>query len=45
MPNLGNIEKVKGFLDAGVHVEEFDDDRVTALQIAAARGHTKLVSF
>uniref|UniRef100_A0A914Z561 Uncharacterized protein n=1 Tax=Panagrolaimus superbus TaxID=310955 RepID=A0A914Z561_9BILA len=41
----GNIELVKEFIERGVNVEEFDDDGVTALQIAAARGHTKLTEF
>lgn len=39
----GNIERVRVFLEKGVQVDEFDDDRVTALQIAAAKGHVKLV--
>ncbi|KAE9550128.1 hypothetical protein FO519_006665 [Halicephalobus sp. NKZ332] len=41
----GNIERVRVFLDKGVQVDEFDDDRVTALQISAAKGHVKLIEF
>ena len=40
----GNIDQVREFIDRGVQVDGYDDDGVTALQLAAARGHTKLVS-
>uniref|UniRef100_A0A7E4WBN9 ANK_REP_REGION domain-containing protein n=1 Tax=Panagrellus redivivus TaxID=6233 RepID=A0A7E4WBN9_PANRE len=41
----GDIDTVRDFIERGVHVEECDDDMVTALQIAAARGHTKLTEY
>lgn len=38
----GQINEVKKYLEK-VHVNESDDDGVTALQIAAAKGHRNLV--
>uniref|UniRef100_A0A914DRJ3 Ankyrin repeat and SAM domain-containing protein 6 n=1 Tax=Acrobeloides nanus TaxID=290746 RepID=A0A914DRJ3_9BILA len=40
----GNIPKVAEYLKR-VYVDDCDDDSVTALQIAAAKGHLRLVEF
>ncbi|CAK5027920.1 unnamed protein product [Meloidogyne enterolobii] len=41
----GNLNEVAKYLNGGIDVDEEDDDGVTALQIAAAKGHRRLVEF
>lgn len=40
----GQIDEVKKYLEK-VQMDESDDDGVTALQIAAAKGHRNLVKI
>ncbi|CAK5022412.1 unnamed protein product [Meloidogyne enterolobii] len=41
----GNLNEVAKYLNGGIDPDEEDDDGVTALQIAAAKGHRRLVEF
>ncbi|KAF7632663.1 hypothetical protein Mgra_00007967 [Meloidogyne graminicola] len=41
----GNLNEVAKYLSGGIDADEEDDDGVTALQIAAAKGHRRLVEF
>jgi ankyrin repeat protein len=43
--SVGNIEKVRSFVEAGVDVNEIDDGGMTPLLRAVSRKHTKVAEF